>query len=225
MASLASADTASLYGHSSSFMPQIPADGSNYDAELDALSQPIPARTDNSTLKMREGHQFRRRTVNRRELVVCDISADVILGDYYRCSVCGSTLDTQNVDSRIIMPCLPAALDTDKVRVAFVRSFATLFYSYRKHLESLHRKKHTDDYYAFRKAEFLREAPPENSHYLKMLSETQAFGEFFYTRCLKKAGDPEILLFDEIILAKRNRGKAGFFGSKQGIAGLHIRCY
>lgn len=37
------------------------------------------------------------------------------------------------------------------------------------------------------------------------------FNEFIHERETKRADDPEVKLFDEIILAKRNRGKTSFF--------------
>jgi len=46
---------------------------------------------------------------------------------------------------------------------------------------------------------------------MEMLAETQAFNEFIMERCLKPIDDPEIALFDQIILAKRNRGRHGLF--------------
>jgi len=38
-----------------------------------------------------------------------------------------------------------------------------------------------------------------------------AFNEFIHERETKRVDDPEVKLFDEIILAKRNRGKSSFF--------------
>jgi hypothetical protein len=58
---------------------------------------------------------------------------------------------------------------------------------------------------------FLKSMPQENSLYIQMLEQTQAFSEFIHDREAKKASDPSIKLFDEIILSKKNRGKTGFF--------------
>jgi dDENN domain len=68
----------------------------------------------------------------------------------------------------------------------------------------------------FKLTGFLRSAPKDAVPFLEMLSETQAFNEFIMERCLKPANDPEVALFDQIIMAKRNRGRHGLFG-KQGI--------
>lgn len=44
-----------------------------------------------------------------------------------------------------------------------------------------------------------------------MSNHTLAFNEFIHERESKSADDPSIKLFDEVILAKRNRGKSSFF--------------
>jgi len=61
---------------------------------------------------------------------------------------------------------------------------------------------------------FLGSVPREHAAYLTLLKETQAFNEFLSEREYKAANDPAIRLFDEIIMAKRNRGRTSFF-SKQ----------
>jgi hypothetical protein len=66
----------------------------------------------------------------------------------------------------------------------------------------------------FKLSAFVRSASRENIPYLEMLSETQAFNEFIIERCIKPIDDPEIALFDQIIIAKRNRGRHGLFGKQ-----------
>lgn len=44
-----------------------------------------------------------------------------------------------------------------------------------------------------------------------MADQPLAFNEFIHERESKPADDPSIKLFDEVILAKRNRGKSSFF--------------
>lgn len=58
---------------------------------------------------------------------------------------------------------------------------------------------------------FLKSMPQENSLFIQMLEQTQAFSEFIHDREAKKPTDPAIKLFDEVILSKKNRGKSGFF--------------
>lgn len=47
-----------------------------------------------------------------------------------------------------------------------------------------------------------------------------AFNEFIHQREMHRPDDPSIRLFDEIILAKKNRGKASFFSSRSSTSFL-----
>jgi hypothetical protein len=104
----------------------------------------------------------------------------------------------------------------DRIRASFLRCFAALLFNYRKYLEPVQRKQSDGKLYNFNLAAFIRTAPRDTVPYLAMLSETQAFNEFIMERCVKSAEDPEIALFDQILIAKRNRGRHGLFGGKQG---------
>jgi hypothetical protein len=93
-----------------------------------------------------------------------------------------------------------------------VRCFASLFYTYRKFLgPATGDGKKAGNIYRFNMEGFLKSMPPENSLFIQMLEQTQAFSEFIHDRESKKASDPAIKLFDEVILSKKNRGKSGFF--------------
>ncbi|GAB7342175.1 hypothetical protein MBLNU457_g0431t2 [Dothideomycetes sp. NU457] len=106
----------------------------------------------------------------------------------------------------------PSAFRPDLVRAAFVRCFASLFYSYRKFMQSASgERRKAGLFYHFNMEAFIRSAPNENVVFLKMLQETTAFNEFVHERESKRAEDPSIRLFDEIILSKRNRGRSGIF--------------
>jgi hypothetical protein len=65
--------------------------------------------------------------------------------------------------------------------------------------------------YHFAMDQFLRSVPHGDSDYMNMLRQTQAFNEFIHEREATRAEDPEIKLFDEIILSKRNRGGRSLF--------------
>ncbi|KAG0643854.1 hypothetical protein HOY80DRAFT_1031840 [Tuber brumale] len=104
-----------------------------------------------------------------------------------------------------------------RIRAAFVRCFASLFYTYRKFLgPATGDGKKAGNIYRFNMEGFLKSMPQENSVFIQMLEQTQAFSEFIHDRESKKASDPTIKLFDEVILSKKNRGKSGFF-SKSSI--------
>ncbi len=49
-----------------------------------------------------------------------------------------------------------------------------------------------------------------------LLTMLIAFNEFIHERETKRPDDPTIRLFDEVILAKRNRGKSSFFHKSKG---------
>ncbi len=106
----------------------------------------------------------------------------------------------------------PIAFRADQVRAAFVRCFASLFYTYRRflHPASGDRRK-AGLLYHFNMDQFLRSVPHGDSEYMHLLRQTQAFNEFIHEREAARAEDPSIKLFDEIILSKRNRGKQSFF--------------
>jgi len=63
----------------------------------------------------------------------------------------------------------------------------------------------------FKPSAFIRAAPRDSQHFLESLAETQSFNEFIFERCSKPPDDPEIILFDQILAAKRNRGRHGLF--------------
>lgn len=89
---------------------------------------------------------------------------------------------------------------------------------------------------------FLKSIPTENAEYMKMLQQTQstfgsilyhlrqrllmfdpvAFNEFIHERETKRPEDPSIMLFDQVILAKKNRGKSSIF-SKSSMLN-HLLC-
>jgi len=129
---------------------------------------------------------------------------------------CRLTVHHRCLDA-VTLPCLSALnFSPDRIRAAFLRCFAALLFNYRKYLEPVQRKQSDGKLYDFNFAGFIRTAPRDTVPYLEMLSETQAFNEFIMERCVKSAEDPEIALFDQILIAKRNRGRHGLFGGKQG---------
>src|SRR5436190_13933461 len=96
----------------------------------------------------------------------------------------------------------PANFSADRIRAAFLRCFASLLQNYRKYLEPI-QPPSDGQLFNFKFSAFLRSGSRDVIPYLEMLTETQAFNEFIMERCVKPADDPEIALFDHIILAKR----------------------
>ncbi|KAF2196154.1 dDENN domain-containing protein [Delitschia confertaspora ATCC 74209] len=169
------------------------------------LMQPV---RNTETVRWQEGHCLQWRAYDEKaSCSVCDEKSDEGI---YRCIGC-STYAHGRCVGNICIVC-PIAFRPDQVRAAFVRCFASLLYTYRRFLlPASGDKKKAGMIYNFKMDEFLKSMPLENSEYMAMLQQTQGFNEFIHERESTRADDPSIKLFDEIILAKRNRGKTSFF--------------
>ncbi|KAH8677489.1 AEX-3 domain-containing protein [Xylariales sp. PMI_506] len=145
-------------------------------------------------------------------VAVCTICNERAEGDgIYKCTGC-STISHGRCLGCVCLVC-PTAFNADKVHAAFVRCLASLFYTYRKYMGRPNKEqKSNGQMYAFDMNGFIRSLPYDQHDYAAMLKETQAFNEFIHERELQPASTPSIRLFDEIILAKRARGKTGLSG-------------
>lgn len=141
---------------------------------------------------------------------ICDESA---IEGLYKCTGCKANVHSSCAE-QICLVC-PVAFYPEQVGAAFVRCFASLFYTYRRAmLPATHAQKSTGQMYQFNMDAFIGSVPHEHATYLTMLRETQAFNEFLSEREYKNASDSSVRLFDEIIMAKHNRGRASFFGKQ-----------
>ena len=167
-----------------------------------------PARNTDTTM-WSEGHclQWRARD-GPSTCVLCDEKAQE---SYYRCSGCGFVVHGKCAEE-ITVVC-PSAFYPDQIRAAFARCFATLFYTYKKFMGPANTQQRKSGLaYSFDLQNFIKTLPPENSLYIEMLGQTQAFNEFIAEREQKAASSsPDIALFDAIITAKR--GRSGRFSS------------
>ncbi|RDA82386.1 hypothetical protein CP532_1595 [Ophiocordyceps camponoti-leonardi (nom. inval.)] len=137
---------------------------------------------------------------------ICDERSD---GDgVYVCAVC-KTVAHGRCLGQVSLVC-PEAFRPDRVRAAFVRCMASLLYTYRKHLgRPSKQQKSNGQLYAFDMDAFIKGLPYEQQEYAAMLRDTQSFNEFIGHRETTAATDPSIRLFDEIIMAKKFRGRPG----------------
>ncbi|CAI6098436.1 hypothetical protein V2G26_001042 [Clonostachys chloroleuca] len=104
----------------------------------------------------------------------------------------------------------PEAFHADRVRAAFVRCQASLLYTYRKYLGRPNKQqKSNGQLYAFDMAGFIKSLPYDQQEYTTMLRETQGFNEFIHDREVKPSTDPSLHLFEEVIMAKKARGRPG----------------
>ncbi|KAL2833302.1 dDENN domain protein [Aspergillus cavernicola] len=143
---------------------------------------------------------------------ICDERADE---NMYRCASC-KTMVHNRCAHQICLVC-PIAFHPEQVRAAFVRCFASLFYTYKKFLQTPSGdKKKAGLTYSFNMEAFFKSLPGEHAEYIGILQHTQGFNEFISDRerINPRAKDPRMALFDEIILSKRNRGRSSLFSSR-----------
>lgn len=140
----------------------------------------------------------------------CSVCTERTDEGVYTCSACHVIAHSRCLHE-INLPCAHCFFP-DQVRAAFVRCFASLFFTYRKYLgPPTSDGKKAGKLHRFNMDGFLKSMPQENSAYIQMMEQTQMFSEFIHDRESKPATDPSIKFFDEIIQSKKNRGKSGFF--------------
>ncbi|KAK4667131.1 hypothetical protein QC763_306480 [Podospora pseudopauciseta] len=155
-----------------------------------------------------EGHCFNwEPTETGSTCTVCDERSE---GDgLYKCNGC-DCLSHNRCLGFVSLVC-PEAFHPDRVRAAFVRCLASLLYTYRKHLgRPTREQKGHGQLYAFDMDGFIRSLPYDQQEYATMMRDTQVFNEFIHERERQPQSDPAIRLFDEVILAKKARGKPTF---------------
>ncbi|GLI81273.1 hypothetical protein PoHVEF18_009649 [Penicillium ochrochloron] len=160
-----------------------------------------------------EGHYFQ--TQPWDEKLVCAICDDRAEEGMYKCSQCKLTVHNRCA-SQVCLVC-EAAFHPDQIRAAFVRCFASLFYTYKKFLvPASSEKKKSGMYYQFNMDAFMKSLPHEHAEYIAVLQQTQGFNEFISERerTNPKAKDSKMALFDEIVLSKRNRGRSSIFSGR-----------
>ncbi|QUC23849.1 uncharacterized protein UV8b_08090 [Ustilaginoidea virens] len=166
-----------------------------------------PVRNTETTVWV-EGHCF---SFNVKDscLSTCTICDDRSEGDgFYACAACKTAAHGRCL-GHVSLVC-PEAFRADRVRAAFVRCLASLLYTYRKHLgRPTKQQKSNGQLYAFDMEGFIKSLPYDQQEYATMMRDTQAFNEFIHERETTPSTDPSIRLFDEVILAKKARGRPG----------------
>ncbi|KAK7453632.1 DENN domain-containing protein [Colletotrichum acutatum] len=139
----------------------------------------------------------------------CSVCDDKSEGDgIYECSHCNARSHNRCL-GQVSVVC-SEAFHPDRVRAAFVRCLASLLYTYRKHLgRPTREQKNNGQLYNFDMNSFIKSLPYDQQEYATMLRETQAFNEFIHERETHSATHASIRLFDEIIMAKKARGRRG----------------
>ena len=118
-----------------------------------------------------EGHQFVWQSNDSSSVCsICDEKPD---GDgLYKCTGC-TIVSHGRCLGQVSLVC-PSAFHADRVRAAFVRCFASLFYTYRKYLgRPTREQKNSGQLYGFDMDGFLKSLPGEQQEYTAMLKQTQ----------------------------------------------------
>ena len=222
-----STNTISTDGRASNYAPSSYAQSTLAASTVmpGVLMQPV---RNTETTNWVEGHCLQYRPYDEKAFcAVCSEKADEGI---YRCSGCGIHAHGRCVQ-QIVLVC-SSAFHPEQIRAAFVRCFASLFYTYRKFLHpAAGEQKKAGLLFRFNQDGFMKSLPHENADYIAMLQHTQGrtpsisysiydknhanfvpgFNEFIHERETKPSTDPSILLFDQIILSKKNRGRTSFF--------------
>lgn len=131
------------------------------------LMQPV---RNTETTKWMEGHCLQWRPADDRS--VCSVCEEKAEDGMYKCTGCAASAHPRCAH-QIHVVC-PAAFHPEQVRAAFVRCFASLFYTYRKYLQpATGDQKKGGMIYRFHMDGFLRSLPHENADYIHVLQQTQ----------------------------------------------------
>lgn len=117
-----------------------------------------------------EGHCLQVQPFDERAVcAICDERAEEGM---YKCTGC-KTVVHNRCALQICLVC-PAAFYPEQVRAAFVRCFASLFYTFKKFLSSASGdKKKAGLTYSFNMDAFLKSLPHEHAEYIAVLQQTQ----------------------------------------------------
>ncbi|KAI1357480.1 dDENN domain-containing protein [Xylaria arbuscula] len=201
-----SIDSQSSYGGFGGYAPSTYAQSTLAASTIMPNMLVQPVRNTETTVWV-EGHCFNLSTNDISfTCTICDERSE---GEgCYKCSGCG-TISHGRCLGCVSLVC-PIAFNTDKIRAAFVRCHASLLYTYRKHLgRPSKEQRNNGQLYAFDMNGFIRSLPYDQQEYATMMKDTQAFNEFIHSRETQPPTNSDIRLFDEIILAKKARGKPG----------------
>ncbi|TQS31835.1 hypothetical protein Golomagni_07873, partial [Golovinomyces magnicellulatus] len=168
-----------------------------------------------------EGHCF---NLNRQDststCTICDDRADGGEG-MYKCASCAAVSHGRCLGFASLV--CPEAFHADRVRAAFVRCQASLLFTYRKYLGRPSRQqKSNGQMFSFDMDGYIKNLPYDQQEYSTMMRDTQLFNEFIHDRELQPPADPAIRLFDEVIMAKKARGRPGIQSSLSRLSSIRI---
>ncbi|KAM0348429.1 hypothetical protein ACHAPU_004402 [Fusarium lateritium] len=193
-------------GYGNGYAPSTYAQSTIAASTIMPSMQIQPVRNTETTVWV-EGHCFN--WIPKDNISICNICNDHAEGDgIYKCSGCKIFSHGRCLGHASLV--CPEAFHADRVRAAFVRCLASLLYTHRKYLgRPSKQQKSNGQLYAFDMDGFIKSLPHDQHDYATMMRETQCFNEFIHDREMQPANNASIRLFDEIILAKKARGRSG----------------
>ncbi|KIL91700.1 hypothetical protein FAVG1_05317 [Fusarium avenaceum] len=193
-------------GYGNGYAPSTYAQSTIAASTIMPSMQIQPVRNTETTVWV-EGHCFN--WIPKDNTSICNICNDHAEGDgIYKCTGC-KIFSHGRCLGHCSLIC-PEAFHPDRIRAAFVRCLASLLYTYRKYLgRPSKQQKSNGQLYAFDMDGFIKSLPHDQHDYAAMMRETQCFNEFIHDREMQPANNASIRLFDEIILAKKARGRSG----------------
>ncbi|OKL58805.1 hypothetical protein UA08_05742 [Talaromyces atroroseus] len=188
------------YGGASTYAPSVYATSTIAASTIvpQAMAQPV-FNTD-STCWI-EGHCLQLQP--RDDKIICSICDERSDEKMYKCTGCKTHVHDRCAP--LICIVCPAAFHPEQIRAAF---------KYLLPASKEHKKSGLT--YHFNMDAFLKSLPHEHADYMTSLQQTQGFNEFISERERSKPNtrDSKIVLFDEIILSKRNRGRTSIFSGR-----------
>lgn len=155
--------------NTSTYAPSVYAQSTIAASTIVPQAYPPPVHNSEGTLWV-EGHCLQLHPLDDRHVcVVCDERAE---DGMYKCTAC-KTIVHSRCANQICLVC-PAAFHPEQIRAAFVRCFASLFYTYKKFLRPASGdKKKAGLTYSFDMDAFLKSLPNEHAEYISVLQQTQ----------------------------------------------------
>ena len=157
------------YNSSSTYAPSVYAQSTIAASTIVPTASTQPIHDSDGTCLI-EGHCLQVQPFDEKAVcAVCDERAE---DSMYKCSGC-KTVVHNRCALQICLVC-PAAFFPDQIRAAFVRCFASLFYTYKKFLNPASGdKKKAGLTYSFNIDAFLKSLPHEHAEYIAVLQQTQ----------------------------------------------------
>ncbi|EPY52127.1 diacylglycerol binding protein [Schizosaccharomyces cryophilus OY26] len=178
-------------------------------------------------LLYKEGHKLRYVSIDLYtvgSLTICAVSGAPLEQTHLRCDNCGLHINVEFI-RYVCMPCTPVCFNGQLVSTVFLKFFTKILGPYRQFFQ----KKEENHEHGQRRFEsfnfkkFARHSSKVHGNWILSFCNTQAFSEFVSDRSQCNRNDPNIALFDQLLLCEKNNGKPRIFGKSTSF--LHDRSF